>query len=386
MRISMFVFVGLALAACDSKPNKDVPRGDTARDNGDRTGLAAEGTGPAVIPLTKTTAAEPAERKSVLEAADRDMAKVLQRMAELGGKPLATLTPEEARKQPSAADAVKKELEARGKPTTPLEMANVLDKKIPTAKGQLDARIYTPKVDEDGPLPVVAYWHGGGFVIANLDTYDASARALAKHADAIVVSLDYRRAPEAKFPAAHDDAFAGYRWVVKNAASFGGDPARIAVAGESAGGNLAANVAVMARDQGIERPLHVLLVYPVTQSSMETPSYQKWADAKPLDKAMMGWFVAHYTNTPADAKDPRMSLIDANLVGLPPTTIISAEIDPLLSDSEMLRDRLEAAKVDVSHKTYEGVTHEFFGMGAIVDDAEDAQEWAGMRLERALDE
>jgi len=234
-------------------------------------------------------------------------------------------------------------------------------------------------------LPVIAYWHGGGFVIADLDTYDATPRALAKDAEAIVVSLDYRRAPEAKYPAAHQDAFAGYQWVVKNAASFGGDPKRVAVAGESAGGNLAANVALTARDKKEQMPLHALLVYPVAQSSMGTKSYNDWQEAKPLNKAMMSWFFEKYTSGPNDAKDPRISLVDANLAGFPPTTIVNAEIDPLLSDGEMLRDKLKAAKVDVSQKTYEGVVHDPFGMGAVVGDAKDAEEWAGARLKDALE-
>ncbi len=264
-------------------------------------------------------------------------------------------------------------------------MAKIENKKIPGAAGRIDARIYTPETDDEKPLPVIAYWHGGGFVIADLNTYDATPRALADLTDAIVVSLDYRHAPEAKFPAAHDDAFAGYQWVVNNAAAFGGDPKRIAVAGESAGANLAANVAIAARDKKIQVPLHELLVYPVAQSNMDTEAYQEWANAKPLNKEMMGWFVKHYTNAPADAQDPRISLVDANLVGLPPTTIINAEIDPLLSDGELLRDKLKAADVSVSQKTYEGVVHEFFGMGVVVADAKDAEEWAADRLKDAFE-
>lgn len=347
---------------------------------------------PPVQPETHSAEMKPAptatsklpEPKGVMKTADSDMLAVLTELAALNGKPIETLSPEEARKQPTPTDAVKKVLEKNGKPTAPLEMAKVESKKIPGASGQLDARIYTPKTDEKGPLPVVAYWHGGGFVIADLDVYDASPRALAKEANAIVVSLDYRRAPEAKFPAAHDDAFAGYQWVVKNAASFGGDPRRIAVAGESAGGNLAANVSIMARDKSAPMPVHQLLVYPVAQTGMSTPSYREWAMAKPLNKAMMVWFVDNCTRTPDDTKDARLDLVAANLKNLPKTTIINAEIDPLRSDGEMLAEKLKAAGVSVDRKTYDGVTHEFFGMREVVSDAKDAEGYAGGRLKDAF--
>lgn len=324
------------------------------------------------------------ETKDAVKESDADMRKVLEELGALGGKPIETLSPQEARKQPTPTDAVMSLLKKEGKPTTPLEMAKVENKKIPGAGGQIDARIYTPKTDEKGPLPVIAYWHGGGFVIANLDVYDATPRALAKGANAIVVSLDYRQAPEAKFPAAHDDAVAGYKWVTQNAASFGGDPKRIAIAGESAGGNLAINVAIAARDKAMPMPVHELLVYPVAQTSMSTKSYQDWQFAKPLNKAMMGWFVGQYTNSPDDTKDTRLDVVHAKLSGLPKTTIVNAEIDPLKSDGDMLTEALKNAKVDVDQKTYQGVTHEFFGMGAYVDDAKDAEGYASDRLKSAL--
>lgn len=375
MRILMLGLTGILLLACENKTQSE-PKGHS---NVHET----------VLPNTNSkevvTTAKANEPKDPLKSADADMREVLEQFALLGGQPITALEPAEARKQPSPADAVKKVLELKGKSTVPLEVASVVDKKLPLETGPIDARIYTPKTDAKKPLPVVVYWHGGGFVLANLDTYDASARALADESEAIVVALDYRHAPEAKFPAAHDDAFAGYQWVVKNAGSFGGDPTRIALAGESAGGNLAANVAIRARNQKEQAPLHLLLVYPVAQSSLNTPSYQTWANARPLDRAMMEWFVRQYTNTPSDAQDARISLVDADLQGLPQTTIINAEIDPLLSDGELLEKKLEAAQIDVARKTYEGVTHEFFGMGAVVGDAKDAVEWAGKRLKNALD-
>lgn len=384
MRISVtgrssLVLMGLvvALAGCDRRDEKKEEKTSepaTRSAEMKTTPTAAQ----TVAPETKDAPKDP------IKESDADMRKVLEELQTLGAKPIETLSPPEARRQPTPAEAVKKLLEKEGKPTAPLEMAKVENRKAAGAAGPIDARIYTPKTTVKGPLPVVAYWHGGGFVIADLDVYDASARALAKNAEAIVVALDYRRAPEAKFPAAHDDAVAGYKWVTNNAASFGGDPKRIAVAGESAGGNLAMNVAIAARDRGMPLPIHELLVYPVAQTNMSTKSYTEWQLAKPLNKAMMSWFVEQYTTKADDMKDPRLDLVHAKLAGLPKTTIVSAEIDPLRSDGDLLKKALEDAQVDVDQKTYMGVTHEFFGMGAYVGDAKEAESYAGDRLKSAF--
>lgn len=163
-----------------------------------------------------------------------------------------------------------------------------------------------------------------------------------------------------------------------------GDPKMIAVAGESAGGNLAANVSIMARDNNVQIPVHQLLVYPVANSDMNSESYKKNAMAKPLDKPMMEWFVKNYLNNMAEAKDPRISLVNANLKGLPPTTIITAEIDPLQSEGQLLADKLKSADVKVDSKNYSGVTHEFFGMAIIVPQAKDAQAYAAGELKKVF--
>jgi acetyl esterase len=245
------------------------------------------------------------------------------------------------------------------------------------------ARVYTPD-GVGGPLPVIVYYHGGGFVIADINVYDASARGLAKQAGAIVVSVEYRHAPEAKFPAQQEDAVAAYRWVLANAASFGGDPAKVAVAGESAGGNLAVNVAIAARDGGFQAPVHQLLVYPVAASDMNLPSKQKNANAKPLNRAMLMWFYHHTGRMPGDANDPRLNLVAANLRGLPPATVILAEIDPLHDDGQMLADAIRAAGGDASVREFSGVTHDFFGMDRVVRGSRDAQAYAGERLRAAF--
>jgi acetyl esterase len=336
-------------------------------------------------PMTTATTATETKMKDPLAAADADMKKVLEQLGMLGGKPLETLSAEEARKQPTPADAVKAVLTKDGKSIAPMEVGKVEDRKIPGAAGPIAVRIVTPKkADATKPMPVIVYFHGGGWVIASNDVYDSSIRALANKAGAKVVAVDYRMAPENKFPAQHDDALASYEWVLKNAASFGGDPKRVAVAGESAGGNLAANVSIAARDKGIQMPVHELLVYPIASTSMDTQSYREWAKAKPLSKDMMGWFFDKTERTPADAKDTRLDLVNAKLTGLPPTTIVLAEIDPLHAEGEMLGKKLKEAGVDVDMKTYDGVTHEFFGMGAAVGDAKDAMDYAGGRLEKAL--
>jgi acetyl esterase/lipase len=252
----------------------------------------------------------------------------------------------------------------------------------PGATGTVAARIYTP--EGAGPFPVVLYFRGGGFVIASLDTYDATPRAMAAKTGAIFVSADYAMAPEHKFPAAHDDAFAAYRWVVEQAASFGGDPNRIAVMGESAGGNLAANVAIDARDHALPPPLAQILVYPLASSNLLQSSDIQNANAKPLNVSMLSWFMDKLLAAPGDMKSPLLNLVNADLRDLPPATIINAGIDPLESDGEKLAKRLRDAGNRVVNNIYPGATHEFFGMAAVVKAAADAQALAATSLQEAF--
>jgi acetyl esterase/lipase len=323
---------------------------------------------------------------STVDHADSDMQDVLNQLASMNGKPIENADVATARAQPTPADAAMALLRKQGKDTSPSALVpevTSVDRKIEGAAGLLDARIYTPK--GAGPFPVVIYFHGGGWVIADKNTYDGGARGLSNTAEAIVISVDYRRSPEAKFPAAWDDAFAAYQWAASNAGSINGDPTRLALAGESAGGNLAIATAIAARDHGATQPLAVIAVYPVGQTgNMQTESYVDSADAKPLNKAMIGWFVDKLISGPADKSDPRLDLINADLANLPPVTIINAEIDPLRSDGEMLETALKEADVDVTRKVYDGVTHEFFGMAAVVSKAKDAQEYAGKHLKKVF--
>ncbi|MBA3676520.1 MAG: alpha/beta hydrolase [Sphingosinicella sp.] len=314
---------------------------------------------------------------------DSSMKEVLDEMQALGLTPPWTISAQEARKQPTPADGAKQVMRKRGlDPSDDMGIATK-DFEIPGPGGPIKARLYG-KQDDQSSKPVVVYYHGGGWVIADLDVYDSSPRALAKATDCIFVSCHYRQAPEDKFPAAHEDAWAAYQWVVQNAGSFGGDPTKIAVMGESAGGNRAANVSIRARDEGIYQPLSQILVYPIADNDTNSPSYLENADAKPLNKPFMEWFIENVFDDASQTNDPRIKLVSADLRGLPPTTIIAAEIDPLRSEGHLLADRLEAAGVDVTYACYEGVTHEFFGMGLVVKDAAAAQAKVATRVKNAL--
>ena len=188
---------------------------------------------------------------------------------------------------------------------------------IPGAAGSNPARVYRPQ--GEGPFPLILYFHGGGWVIADLDTYDATPRSIAAQSNAIVVSAHYRQAPEHRLPAAHDDAFAAWRWLVDNAASLGGEPDRIAVMGESAGGNLAINVSIRARETGTRMPLHQALIYPVASNNIVSVSYEENRNARPLSKPMMLWFVHNVINSESDLTSPLIDVVSADLSGLPPT-------------------------------------------------------------------
>ncbi|MEZ0602509.1 alpha/beta hydrolase [Paraburkholderia sp. IW21] len=315
--------------------------------------------------------------------AEPHMQKVLDALASLGGKPIETLTPEEARKQPTPADAVKKVLTQEGKSTAPEEVGSLKHMSIPGPGGDIPIHIYSPK--GKGPFPVMVYYHGGGWVIADTMTYDASPRALANGAKAIIVAVDYRQAPEHPFPAASDDAYAAYQWVLSHAREFQADPHRVAVGGESAGGNLATVVSMMARDKKTPMPVYELLVYPITNNDFSTPSYLENATAKPLSKPMMEWFFKQYAPDAKEANNPYVSPLKAeSLRGLPPATIITDEIDPLRSEGKAYADRLRSAGVKVSYKNYVGVTHEFFGMGAVVPKAKEAEQKASADLRNAF--
>lgn len=322
---------------------------------------------------------EPAWGKGITN----EMLAVIEALDSLGPKPLPTLTAKEARMQPTPADAAMAIMDKYDIPM-PTPRVDTTGKSIAVSDGQIHARIYTPQTGK-AMYPVIVYYHGGGWVIATIDTYNASAQALAEQSEAIVVAVEYRKAPEFKFNTAHQDAFTAYEWTLENAASFKGDAARVAVVGESAGGNMAIAVSMMARDAKIMLPLHQVAVYPVADYTFKSESYSTYAEAKPLNKAGMEWFFKNYLKSAAQGSKSPISLLKANLTGLPPTTIIGAEIDPLQTEGKLLADRLEEAKVSTTYKLYKGVTHEFFGMGLILPEAKDAQGVVAKALRDAFD-
>lgn len=335
--------------------------------------------GLAVLLVSTTAAAAYAQQAQP----DSQMQAVLDALKGLDAKPLHTLSVPDARSQASAADAAR--TVQRDKKITPLPEAKVATKDIaiPNVAGALPARIYIP--EGKGPFPVVLYFHGGGWVVADINTYDATPRALALGSKAIVVSADYHHAPESKFPAQHDDAWAAYAWTVENIHTLNGDASRIAVAGESAGANLAANVALMAKEKKTTMPVHQLLVYPIAGNDMNTPSYQENAQAAPLGKADMEWFVANVFTSTNQTSDPRINLVGrSDLSGLPSATVITAQIDPLRSEGQSYADRMRAAGVAVNLINYDGVTHEFFGMAKVVDKAKAAVDAANADLSKAF--
>ncbi|GAA4016561.1 alpha/beta hydrolase [Sphingomonas swuensis] len=302
---------------------------------------------------------------------------------QLKARPYHSLDPVAARQQPTFTDGVNAVLRAQGRPTTPPPGLTEREISVTGAAGSLPATVFTP-TGARGPLPVILYFHGGGWVIADRKVYAGGARGLARNAQAIVVSVDYRRAPEAPFPAQHDDALASYRWLLQNAASIGADPSRIAFAGESAGGNLAVSTAMQARDAGLPLPRHIVSVYPIAGNDLNTPSYQDTANGPTLNRALMAWFFRYVPRSPADLMDPRINLVGANLQGLPPVTIVAAQVDPLRSEGELLAQRLAAAGVQVERREWAGSAHEFFGADAVIRDAAEAQQWAGGKLRQAL--
>lgn len=314
--------------------------------------------------------------------ADPQMQAVLDKLASLGGKPIESLSPEEARKQPTPADAVKALMKDQGK-SGPEKVDDVDDIELKLSTGDVKGRLYKPA--GEGPFPVILYIHGGGWVIADLDTYDATPRALANATGAIVISTHYRQAPEYKFPAALEDTFGAYVWTLGNAHRWNANTKKVAIVGESAGGNMAAAICMMAKEKGVQAPVHQVLVYPVADTGMDTPSYLENANAKPLNAPMMKWFAGHTFGKPEDAQNPLVALLKAkSFQGLPSATIITAQIDPLRSEGEALAQRMKADGVEVSYKNYDGVAHEFFGMAAVVDKAKEAQALAAANLKAAF--
>jgi len=269
------------------------------------------------------------------------------------------------------------------RPDASVDLARTEERTIPGPAGEIPVRLYAPEAD--GPLPVLAYFHGGGFVIGDLDTHDGTCRQLARGSGCMVVSVDYRLAPEHPFPAAPEDCYAATAWLSEHAADWGGDPTRLAVGGDSAGGNLAAVVALMARDRSGPALAHQLLVYPVTDYGFATESYRENADGYILTLPMMEWFWNHYLPDPKLGSSELASPLRASALGdLPPATVITAEFDPLRDEGEAYAQRLSDAGVKTQLTRYDGVFHSFFGMSAAIDKAAQAMDEACTALRSTL--
>ena len=303
------------------------------------------------------------------------MRSVLQRMARAGRPHLHTLTPEQARAAYAAGADVLEVPRA--------ELARVEDLHIPARDGHaMPARLYAPSLAAG--LPVLLYLHGGGFTIGSIATHDVLCRELARRASCMVVSLDYRLAPEHKFPTACHDAWDALAWLAAHADTLGGDRTRLAVGGDSAGGTLSAVNAILARDAGLPLALQ-LLFYPGCAAHQDTPSHTTYARGLVLEEPAITWFFGHYVTTRAQREDWRFAPLHADDVeGVAPAWIGLAECDPLVDEGVDYADKLRAAGVPVDLEIYRGVTHEFIKMGRAIPEALQAHADAAAALRRAF--
>jgi acetyl esterase len=260
------------------------------------------------------------------------------------------------------------------------------DRRIPGPGQDLTIRVYEPREAKPGEkLPVLLWFHGGGFVIGNLDTHDHACRALATQAECLVVAVDYRLAPECKFPAAVDDCMAALRWLALHAVEIGGDPSRIAVGGDSAGANLATVCAIVARNDGYPKLAHQLLIYPCTAPEPETPSHRKFAEGYLLTRNTITWFYKQYLRSPRESNDFRFApLVAEDLSSLPPALVLVAGYDPLRDEGVDYAKRLIEAGNRVTLVNYEGMIHGFLLMGGAVDGAKRALRQAAEALREAF--
>ncbi|HMH71852.1 MAG TPA: alpha/beta hydrolase [Bradyrhizobium sp.] len=295
---------------------------------------------------------------------DPDAAAVFKAFQEAGRPPYETVSPAEAR-----------ELYLKGRVVSnpePPELASVEPLTIPSPAGSILARVYTPTRlrKANGLAPGLVFFHGGGWVIGDLDSHDVVCRKLADEGELMVVSVDYRLAPEHKFPAAVDDAIASTKWIAENAKQFGIDASRLMVGGDSAGGNLAAVVAISARDGNGPDIAGQLLIYPAIDFAMTHPSHREPETSILLTHSVIRWFRDHYLSGAADVGDWRASPARARtLIGLPPAYVLTAGADPLRDEGDEYARRLMEAGVAVTHRTFPGQFHGFFTMGKLLQQA-----------------
>lgn len=296
---------------------------------------------------------------------DPQMQAFLDQQAALGAPPLHKLTPEQIR----AGSRLQREQALRY--YTPEQVAKIENRRIPAPTGEIPVRIYTPQ--GDGPFPLLVFFHGGGWVIGDLDSHDDLCRALTNAAGCVVFAVDYRLAPEHKFPAATEDCYAATEWAAAHTGELNADPSRIAVGGDSAGGNLAAVVTHIARDRGGPQLSFQMLIYPATDFGGDYASRDENANGPVLDSESSGWFMNHYLNGEDDRTNPLASpMLASDFSNLPPALVITAEYDPLRDEGEAYAAKLKAAGVPVTVRRYDGLIHGFFSIGAGVDKVQQA--------------
>jgi acetyl esterase/lipase len=308
---------------------------------------------------------------------DPDNQQVLDMMKAAGRPPVAALQPEEARTMYRAS---------RGalQPDLP-EMAEVRDLSAPGPAGTIPLRLYRGMGTKPGRLPAMVFYHGGGYVIGDLDTHDYVCRKIANVARCCVIAVDYRLAPEHKFPAAVEDGAAALRWIVKEANSLSIDASRVAVGGDSAGGNLSANMAHLSRDGDVPPLCFQMLLYPGTDVSMSQPSYARDFTQFPLSVDAVKYFIAHYLRDSNDYADPRAApLLAANFSGLPPAFVLTAGYDPLVDEGTAYARKLEDSGVPVTLVHMSDQMHGFLTMGRIIRASDTALQMAGAALARAF--
>ena len=310
-------------------------------------------------------------------ALDPQARQVLDMVQKSGAPEMWQLTPDEAR-----AEYVKRTQKAKPE----IDIYQSRDEKIPGSDGPISIRIYTPRPAKENELFSVLVWfHGGGFVIGDLDTHDSACRALANEADMVVVSVDYRLAPEHKFPAAVEDCWTATKWVANNANSIGCDVTRIAVGGDSAGGNLAAVVALLARNEGYPKLGFQLLVYPCVAPEPETRSHHEFSEGYLLTRRTITWFFKQYLRTQKDTKDIRYApLVESDLSNLPPALVIIAGFDPLRDEGVSYAQALIEGGNRVKLSNYEGMIHGFYLMGKVLDAANDAISESAREMKKYL--
>ena len=305
---------------------------------------------------------------------DPQAQRVIDGMAALNLKPVEESTPAEAR------ESIRTRTAALG----PFpDVAAVVDHRVPVSGGEITVRAYSP--DGPGPHPALVYYHGGGWVIGDLYTHDGLCRSITNAARCAVLSVDYRLAPESKYPVAVEDSYAALLWIVANAERLGIDRRRMAVGGDSAGGNLATVMALMARDRTGPRLALQVLIYPVTDHDLDTRSYRENATGYILTREAMRWFWNHYLDREAQAREPYASPLRApSLAGLPPALVITAEYDPLCDEGEAYAARLRDAGVPVTLTRYPGMFHGFVRLTNVLDKARTALDEIASSVQKAF--